>query len=392
MWLLLLPLACQEDPPPPADPLTAAGLEAATRAMTDLGHRMVATDHEEAARAAVVTLFTDAGLTAIVSEPFTWDAWTGGAATLSVGSETWPALPLSPSPITHGSLGPLTKTGDLDGAVYLASSDDGSRASQFADALLGGAEGLVRITEDRDPDGTRLIEVGHTLDGVSLPSLAVDSDVGDALWRLEGQEVTFDLEATLHTDHTSYNVLGQVDGTGDGRIFITAHYDSWAISECAFDNALGIGAMALLAQKLQEAPPRRTVVFLATSGEEQGLRGSQAWVEDHVEELADVEALINLDVLWSDAGTFYVSATETWLRELSLDHAFAVGLDAVDGGQPGLGSDHVPFMAQGVSAMWSTRQLSSHYHTIRDTIAYLDFDEALVAVDAQWRVLEDLAY
>ena len=87
-----------------------------------------------------------------------------------------------------------------------------------------------------------------------------------------------------------------------------------------------------------------------------------------------------------------MSATDTWLRELALDHAFAVGLDAVDAGQPGLGSDHVPFMAEGVPVVWSTRQLSAHYHTIRDTLEYLDFDQALVALDAQWRVLEELAY
>ncbi len=387
LWIVLM--GCTEPAPAP-EPLTAAALETATRAMTDLGHRMVATQNEELARIAVMDLFVRAGLQEVASVPFVWDAWTGGAATVHVGEQSWPALPLAPSPVTQAELGVLTTSGELDGTVYLASSKDGSRAEQFADALLGGAEGLIRITEDRDPDGTLLVEVGHTLDGVDLPSLAVDHSVGDALWDRQGSAVSVEIASTLHVDHTSYNVIGHVPGTSSGRIFVTAHYDSWDISECAFDNALGVGAMVLLARKLQEEQPRKTVTFLATSGEEQGLRGSLAWVADH--DTSDVEAVVNIDVLWSDEGTYYVSATDTWLRELALDHAFAVGLDAVDGGQPGLGSDHVAFVAQGVPAVWSTRQLSSHYHTIRDTIDYLDFDQALVALDHHWRLLQDLAY
>jgi Iap family predicted aminopeptidase len=389
MLLTLLLLACEE-PTEPVDPLTATELEAATRALTDIGHRMVATDHEELARVAVTNLFVVAGLEDIASVPFVWDAWTGGEASITVGGESWSALPLSPSPVTHAELGALTTGEELEGAVYLASSADGSRAGQFADALLGGAEGLVRITEDTDPDGTRLIEVGHTLEGVSLPSLAVDNSVGDALWLLQGEQATVDIESVIHTDHTSYNVIGQISGPESGRVFVTAHYDSWEISECAFDNALGVGAMALLARKLRQEPPRKTVVFLATSGEEQGLRGSIAWVAEH--ETSDIEAVMNLDVLWSDEGSYYVGATDTWLREIALDHAFQLGLNAIDGGQPGLGSDHVAFVAQGVPATWSTRQLSSHYHTIRDTMEHLDFDEATVALEHHWRVLRELVY
>ncbi len=390
MFLLTL-LAC-EDPAPAREMLTAAELKTATETLTDIGHRMVATENEEKARVAVMDLFVRAGLEDVASVPFAWDAWTGEEATLQVGDQTWSAWPLSPSPVTHQTLGPLTSEGSLEGAVYLASSKAGSRAEQFSEALLGGAEALIRITESIDPDGTRLIEVGHTLDGVALPSLAVDHDAGDDLWLLQGEDITIDLESSVHADHLSHNVIGTIpgSGSGSGRILVTAHYDSWHLSESAFDNALGVGAMVVLAKKLREKRPRTTVTFLATSGEEQGLHGSQAWVRDH--DVSDIEALLNLDVLWSDEGTFYVSATDTWLRELALDHAFAVGLDAVDAGQPGLGSDHVPFMAEGVPVVWSTRQLSAHYHTIRDTLEYLDFDQALVALDAQWRVLEELAY
>ncbi len=387
--MILLLLACQDPEPEPVDPLTAANLEAATRAMTDLGHRMVATDHEVPARDAVVALFEASGMVGVVHPPFTWDAWTPGVASLTVGDKTWGAEPLGPSPITHGTFGPLTTSDDFAGAVSLTSSDDGARADQYAAALLGGAAAWIRITEDVDPDGTRLVEVGHTLDGSTLPSLVVDRDAGDDLWLLAGEDVTIDLESTIHRDHTSWNVVGEVPGTGSGVVVVTAHYDSWHLSECAFDNALGVGAMAVLAQLAARADLRASVVFLATSGEEQGLQGAQAWVEDR--DLSQVEAMINLDVLWSDEGTFWVNASEDWLRELALDYAFAVGLDAHDGGQPSPASDHFPFMAAGVAAAWSTRQLSSHYHTIRDTVDYLDFDEALVATEAQWRLLEELA-
>jgi hypothetical protein len=63
------------------------------------------------------------------------------------------------------------------------------------------------------------------------------------------------------------------------------------------------------------------------------------------------------------------------------------GQVAEDGGEPGLGSDHVPFVSRGASATWLGRWPDRHYHTMRDTLDQLDFDEAAAAVRTNWCVL-----
>ena len=72
---------------------------------------------------------------------------------------------------------------------------------------------MIRITEDHAEDGTPLVEVGHTLEGSSLPAVAVDAEVGALLKAAVGQEVQLDLTSTTIAGHTSDNVVGWLEGS-----------------------------------------------------------------------------------------------------------------------------------------------------------------------------------
>src|SRR4051812_49032378 len=85
-WLLLGGRPPTATDSPPGDHPTADELRTATKALTDLGPRLVATPAEEQARSVVESQLRDAGAD-VSSEPFVWDAWQPGQAAVSVGNE-----------------------------------------------------------------------------------------------------------------------------------------------------------------------------------------------------------------------------------------------------------------------------------------------------------------
>jgi hypothetical protein len=129
------------------------------------------------------------------------------------------------------------------------------------------------------------------------------------------------LSITLRTDvirreSPSHNVIGILPGSDtklkDEAIVIGAHYDhlgrggqgSLAQSEGeihhgADDNASGTAGLLELARILstQKPKPRRTIVFIAFSGEEEGLIGSNYYVNHPVVPVANTVAMINLDMV-----------------------------------------------------------------------------------------------
>lgn len=387
-------IGCRPEPPPDAvdDPLGPTAIHDATFALTSIGPRQVATPEEETARAWVEAQLTEAGLADVVSEPFVFDAWRPGTASVQMDREV-PVEALSPTGPTDVTLVLRDPSTAFDGAALLLSSDEGSRADAYFTAVGGGAAALIRVTEDIDVDGAPLVEVGHLVDGTHLPAVAVDHGTG--LWLADrlGQEVHLRVTPDIAADHTSSNVVGRIHGTdggAGGKVYVVGHYDSWHPSESAFDNALGAGALVALARRAAAAPaPERDVVFLATSGEEQGLKGALAWVAAHADSdaIGVGDLVIVLDVVWSAEGDYLALATDDGLHAEAIDAAAAEGLDATDGGDPGLGSDHVPFVSRGASAVWLGRWPDRHYHTLRDTIDQLDFDEASAAVRTNWRIL-----
>jgi aminopeptidase YwaD len=126
---------------------------------------------------------------------------------------------------------------------------------------------------------------------------------------------------TLSTDvvrreSPSFNVVGVLPGSDpklkDEAIVIGAHYDHLGrggegslasregeIHHGADDNASGVAGLLELARILstQNPKPRRTIVFAAFSGEEEGLIGSNYYVNHPVVPLANTVAMINLDMI-----------------------------------------------------------------------------------------------
>lgn len=108
----------------------------------------------------------------------------------------------------------------------------------------------------------------------------------------------------------SNNVVALIPGTdlADEYIIYTAHWDHFGINSTfkgdsilngALDNATGTAALLEVAKAYmkQTIKPRRSILFMATTCEEQGLLGSQYYTENPIYPLNKTIAVINMDAL-----------------------------------------------------------------------------------------------
>ena len=99
-------------------------------------------------------------------------------------------------------------------------------------------------------------------------------------------ELEIDVRVTFHGDDLhAYNTVAEIPGS-DRRgevVMLGAHLDSWHTGTGATDNAAGSAVMmeAVRILKSLGVAPRRTIRIALWAGEEQGLLGSRAYVEQH---------------------------------------------------------------------------------------------------------------
>ncbi|MCB2377041.1 M28 family metallopeptidase [Hymenobacter sp. BT635] len=110
---------------------------------------------------------------------------------------------------------------------------------------------------------------------------------------------------------TSKNVLAVLPGTTrpDEYIIYSAHWDHFGVGKAiagdsiyngAVDDGTGLAALLSIAEAFQQAPekPRRSIVFLAVTAEEQGLLGSAYYAQHPPFPLNKTVADLNMDMLW----------------------------------------------------------------------------------------------
>lgn len=79
------------------------------------------------------------------------------------------------------------------------------------------------------------------------------------------------------------NVVARLRGSGDGQaVMLSAHYDTVPNSPGASDDGAGVATLLETARALKTAAPlKNDVIFLFSDGEESGLFGAKAFVEQH---------------------------------------------------------------------------------------------------------------
>ncbi|MCT8338925.1 M20/M25/M40 family metallo-hydrolase [Flavobacteriaceae bacterium TK19130] len=111
---------------------------------------------------------------------------------------------------------------------------------------------------------------------------------------------------------TGTNVVGYIDNKAESTVVIGAHYDHLgmggegslyregeAVHNGADDNASGVAVLLKLAENLveEDAPKNNNYLFIAFSGEEMGLLGSNYYVKNPTIDTKKVSYMMNMDMV-----------------------------------------------------------------------------------------------
>ncbi len=211
---------------------------------------------------------------------------------------------------------------------------------------------------------------------LALASLDLDELMAQAASRdfepvATGIQVMARVTNTIRVVETQ-NVVGLLPGSSrpDEVITLTSHYDHFGIGEKfdgdsiyngAYDNASGTALLISLASAtagLPEAPPR-SLLFISTAAEEQGLLGSAWYVQSPLFPLANTVAEINMDGanLWGETDDMIAQGAErSGLGGYVEARAAEAGLTLMPDAEPEKGfffrSDHFPFARAGVPSLY----------------------------------------
>jgi aminopeptidase YwaD len=194
-----------------------------------------------------------------------------------------------------------------------------------------GAVALILISRESkfENDKATALKYDATFGETAIPVIIVSRAVGATIFgsgdelraaekfpaeHRQNIKVLLKIDVTKKSTDT-YNVIGVLEGTDpvlkNEAIIIGAHYDhlgrggagslaanSQEIHHGADDNASGTSALIELARQFTTAKNnKRTIIFIAFSGEEEGLLGSNFYVNNPVFPLNKTVAMINMDMV-----------------------------------------------------------------------------------------------
>ena len=351
---------------------------------------------------------------------FNTNSWTPGTAGKVIG-------PAIVAPQTEEELAALS--GKLNNAWILSSTnkytprfsnlEGDSLRDRFGAMCV--AEGYAGVIKPCSKSGLLLTRGRYKIDPNDLPS-EVDitllreqfADIFQLAKDGADVQLEFDIEQTFTAGPIPlYNVLAEIPGTdlANEIVIVGGHIDSWDGARGAQDNGTGTSTTLEAARILKKAidelgvQPRRTIRFMLWSGEEQGLLGSRAYIEQHPAENEVISA-----VLVHDGGTNTCSGIQATpeLKPL-FEEAFGPVIEHTANNEDkdlrfrlvpvkrlpqGVGSDHDSYLRVGVPGFfWEQNGNASYtyiHHTQHDTIDEVvpEYQLASVRVIASgaWRI------
>ncbi len=224
-----------------------------------------------------------------------------------------------------------------------------------------------------------------------LAQLVVSAEQYGQIYRNVERGVPVELEVNIqnqfHSDDLNgYNLLADIPGTdlADEYVMVGGHLDSWYMGSGAVDNAAGCLVMmeALRILKALDLEPRRTIRIALWSGEEQGLLGSRAWVENHSDLNDKISAYLNYDNGTGKIRGIYTQMNEAVIPifEQILWPFRDLGVVSVWHRNTG-GTDHLAFDGAGIPGFQFIQDpieySQRHHHTYLDTYDHMLIDDLM---------------
>jgi hypothetical protein len=212
------------------------------------------------------------------------------------------------------------------------------------------------------------------------------------------------------------NLIGILPGTdlADEYVMVGAHYDGLgsscsgsgpadSICNGATDNATGTAIVidVLRSYALSGTQPRRSIIFAFWDREEDGLRGSAAYVASPLVPLASTVAYVNFDIQGanlrpSGASSTFAIGAETGGPMLASAVGAAAAPGTLDTWQVSLvfgqgRSDHANLVNAGVPSVFFSDSTGPCYHTVGDDADVVDYDKLTQQSHTAKRLVVDLA-
>ena len=182
------------------------------------------------------------------------------------------------------------------------------------------------------------------------------------------------------------------------RVHPTPRRDS--VFNGADDDASGVIAVIEIARRLASGPrPKRTVIFMATTGEESGLLGARWYMEHPVvpnEALVanlEIEMIGRPDSLSGGKGRAWLTGFErSTMGEILAANGVPIGPDKRPEQSFFARSDNIAFAQMGIPAhTLSSFNLHEDYHQVTDDVRAVDFEHMAAVIDAAVKAVDLLA-
>ena len=349
-----------------------------------IGHRLTGSENGKKAEQYAYDLLKSYGFTNLRYEPFEVESWSRGKIKVTIGSDLQnqhviKSVTLAHSPVKAEVNLEVVDMGNgveddyishpdkVKGKIALVflgvlpNSKEGTpslhRSEKTALATKYGAKGIIII--NTPPNGVLLTGTASVTGKlIPIPAVCVGREDGLAL---REQLAKGKLYSHITMNNFSglikaRNVVATIPGKTipKEKIVIGGHLDSWDLATGAIDNGIGSFSVLDMARTFIKLKlnPARTVEFVMFMGEEEGLLGSRAYVDDAIKNksIDQIRYMLNYDMT-NDPKGYATSADDSkdlisgigaiaHTIDTSFTNLFRVGA--------GLHSDNQPFMLQGV--------------------------------------------
>lgn len=264
-------------------------------------------------------------------------------------------------------------------------------------AILKGAAAIIFINSDTAQSDPKADWLNHTTP-VSIPILFAKGKAAQLLRDSVVTNCTIGADI-IHVEKEGRNIVGYIDNKAPYTVVIGAHYDHLgygeegslyrgekAIHNGADDNASGTAALIELAKYIiTNGLKNKNYLFLAFSGEEKGLLGSNYFVKHPTIDLKKVSCMINMDMLgrlkYDDKALIIngMGTSPQWKEWINTIPTGDMRLKTTDSGVGP--SDHTSFYLQNIPVLHFFSGTHSDYHKPTD-------DEDKINYDGQMQIME----
>lgn len=206
---------------------------------------------------------------------------------------------------------------------------------------------------------------------------------------------------------TGRNILAYLDNKAEKTIIIGAHYDHLGygdrggslyrgeekqIHNGADDNASGVALMLNLASKLKETNKNNNYLFMAFSGEEMGLLGSNYFVKNTTLPIESMNYMLNMDMVGrlkadSTLAVYGTGTSPIFKQTISANNEYFKIVEHESGVGP---SDHTSFYLNDIPVLHFFTGQHDDYHRPTDDSEKLNYDGMNLISDYIYTIISDL--